>query len=149
MTLEQRINDGIKEAMKAQDEGRKRALREIKAQILLAKTDGSGIEITEEREIQILTKMAKQRKDSSEIYQRESRPELLAKEQEELRIIEEFLPQQMSAEEITAALKTIIAQVGASSPKDMGKVMGVATKQFAGVADGKVVAELVKQLLNN
>ncbi len=149
MTLEQRINDGIKEAMKAQDEGRKRALREIKAQILLAKTDGSGTEITEEREIQILTKMAKQRKDSSEIYQREGRPELLAKEQEELRIIEEFLPQQMSAEEITAALKTIIAQVGASSPKDMGKVMGVATKQFAGVADGKIVAELVKQLLNN
>jgi hypothetical protein len=149
MTLEQRINDGIKEAMKAQDEGRKRALREIKAQILLAKTDGSGTEITEEREIQILTKMAKQRKDSSEIYQREGRAELLAKEQEELRIIEEFLPQQMSVEEITAALKTIIAQVGASSPKDMGKVMGVATKQFAGVADGKVVAELVKQLLNN
>jgi uncharacterized protein len=148
MTLEQRINEGIKEAMKAQDEGRKRALREIKAQILLAKTDGSGVEISEEREIQILTKMAKQRKDSSEIYQRENRAELLAKEQEELKVIEEFLPQQLSAEEITAALQTIIAQVGASSPKDMGKVMGVATKQFAGVADGKLVAELVKQLLN-
>jgi uncharacterized protein len=148
MTLEQRINEGIKEAMKAQDEGRKRALREIKAQILLAKTDGSGVEISEEREIQILTKMAKQRKDSSEIYQRENRAELLAKEQEELKVIEEFLPQQLRAEEITAALQTIIAQVGASSPKDMGKVMGVATKQFAGVADGKLVAELVKQLLN-
>ena len=147
MNLEDRINEALKEAMKAKDEATKRGLREIKAQILLAKTDGSGTEISEEREIQILQKMAKQRRDSLTIYVEQNRNDLAEKEREELAVIEKFLPKQLNAEELTVILQGIIAEVGASSPKDMGKVMGVATKQLAGKADGRLVSEVVKQLL--
>ena len=147
MTLEDRINEALKEAMKAKDEATKRGLREIKAQILLAKTDGSGAEVNEEREIQILQKMAKQRRDSLSIYVEQNRNDLAEKEREELAVIEKFLPKQLNAEELTVILQGIIAEVGASSPKDMGKVMGVATKQLAGKADGRLVSEVVKQLL--
>lgn len=147
MNLEDRINEALKEAMKAKDEATKRGLREIKAQILLAKTDGSGTEINEEREIQILQKMAKQRRDSLSIYEEQNRNDLAEKEREELAVIEKFLPKQLDAEELAVILKGIIAEVGASSPKDMGKVMGVATKQLAGKADGRLVSEVVKQLL--
>lgn len=147
MSLEDRINEALKEAMKAKDEATKRGLREIKAQILLAKTDGSGTEINEEREIQILQKMAKQRRDSLSIYVEQDRNDLAEKEREELAVIEKFLPKQLDADELAVILKGIIAEVGASSPKDMGKVMGVATKQLAGKADGRLVSEVVKQLL--
>ena len=147
MNLEDRINEALKEAMKAKDEATKRGLREIKAQILLAKTDGSGTEVNEEREIQILQKMAKQRRDSLTIYVEQNRNDLAEKEREELAVIEKFLPKQLDAEELTVILQGIIAGVGASSPKDMGKVMGAATKQLAGKADGRLVSEVVKQLL--
>jgi uncharacterized protein YqeY len=133
--------------MKAKDEATKRGLREIKAQILLAKTDGSGAEINEEREIQILQKMAKQRRDSLSIYIEQDRNDLADKEREELAVIERFLPKQLDADELTVILTALIAEVGATSPKDMGKVMGAATKQLAGKADGKLVAEIVKKLL--
>jgi uncharacterized protein YqeY len=147
MTFEDRINEALKEAMKAKDEATKRGLREIKAQILLAKTDGSGAEINEEREIQILQKMAKQRRDSLSIYIAQDRNDLADKEREELAVIERFLPKQLDADELTVILTALIAEVGATSPKDMGKVMGAATKQLAGKADGKLVAEVVKKLL--
>jgi uncharacterized protein YqeY len=147
MTFEDRINEALKEAMKAKDEATKRGLREIKAQILLAKTDGSGAEIDEEREIQILQKMAKQRRDSLSIYIEQDRNDLADKEREELAVIERFLPKQLDADELTVILTALIAEVGATSPKDMGKVMGAATKQLAGKADGKLVAEIVKKLL--
>ena len=147
MTFEDRINEALKEAMKAKDEATKRGLREIKAQILLAKTDGSGAEINEEREIQILQKMAKQRRDSLSIYIEQDRNDLADKEREELAVIERFLPKQLDADELTVILTALIAEVGATSPKDMGKVMAAATKQLAGKADGKLVAEIVKKLL--
>ena len=137
MTFEDRINEALKEAMKAKDEATKRGLREIKAQILLAKTDGSGAEINEEREIQILQKMAKQRRDSLSIYIAQDRNDLADKEREELAVIERFLPKQLDADELTVVLTALIAEVGATSPKDMGKVMGVASKELAGLAEGR------------
>lgn len=137
----------MKGAMRAKDEAALRTLRAIKAAILIEKTSGSGAEITEADETKMLQKMAKQRRDSLDIFVQQNREDLAAKEREELAIIERFLPAQMSAEELQTVIKEIIAQVGASSPADMGKVMGVATKQLAGKADGKLVSETVKQLL--
>lgn len=137
----------MKGAMRAKDEAALRTLRAIKAAILLEKTSGSGTEISEADETKMLQKMAKQRRDSLDIFVQQNREDLAAKEREELAIIERFLPAQMSAEELQQVVKEIIAQVGASSPADMGKVMGVATKQLAGKADGKLVSETVKQLL--
>lgn len=148
MTLEEKIMNDLKEAMKAQDKAALRGIRAVKAAILLAKTDGSGQEINEEKEIQILQKLVKQRRESLEIYEKENRAELAQVEREEISIIERYLPQQMSAEELAAALKEIIAETGATSLKDLGKVMGVASKKFAGKADGKAISETVKQLLN-
>ena len=148
MNLEQQVMDQMKEAMKAKDDAALRGLRAIKAEIIKAKTEpGAGGEITAEGELKLLQKIVKQRRDSLEIFTTQNRPDLAQKEQEEIAIIEKFLPKQLTADEITAALKTIIAEVGASSPADMGKVMGVATKQLAGKADGKVVSGLVKELL--
>jgi len=147
MALEQKIMEQMKDAMKSKDEAALRTLRAIKAAILIEKTSGSGTEITEADEIRMLQKMAKQRRDSLDIFTQQNREDLASKEREELEIIERFLPKQMSAEELQAELKQIIAQVGATSPADMGKVMGVATKQLAGKADGKLVSETVKQLL--
>lgn len=147
MSLESKIMEQMKDAMKSKDEAALRTLRAIKAAILIEKTSGSGTEITEADEIKMLQKMAKQRRDSLDIFVQQNREDLAAKEREELAIIEKFLPQQMSAEELSAELKAIITQVGASSPADMGKVMGVASKQLAGKADGKMISETVKQLL--
>lgn len=147
MALEQKIMEQMKDAMKSKDEAALRTLRAIKAAILIEKTSGSGTEITEADEIKMLQKMAKQRRDSLDIFTQQNREDLAAKEREELEIIERFLPRQMSPEELQAELKQIITQVGATSPADMGKVMGVATKQLAGKADGKLVSETVKQLL--
>lgn len=137
----------MKDAMRAKDEAALRTLRAIKAAILLEKTSGSGAEITEADEVKMLQKMAKQRRDSLDIFTQQNREDLAAKEKEELAIIEKFLPKQMSAEELQAELKAIIAQVGATSPADMGKVMGLASKQLAGKADGKAISENVKLLL--
>ncbi len=148
MNLEQKIMTDLKAAMLAKDEAALRSLRAIKAAILLAKTaEGAGGELKEEEETRLLQKMVKQRKDSLEIFQQQNRPELARKEEEEIAVIEKFLPKQLSAEEIKAALTKIIAETGASSPADMGKVMGVATKQLAGKADGKTISALVKELL--
>ncbi|MFI5132985.1 MAG: GatB/YqeY domain-containing protein [Chitinophagales bacterium] len=139
----------LKTAMLAKDEKTTRSLRAIKAAIILAKTaEGAGGELKEEDEIKMLQKMVKQRKDSLEIYQQQSRTDLAQKEQEEIEVIEKFLPEQFSVEELKAELLKIIQQVGASSAADMGKVMGAATKQLAGKADGKAIAVAVKELLN-
>jgi uncharacterized protein len=148
MSLEQKIMTDLKAAMLAKDEAALRSLRAIKAAILLAKTsEGSTGEIKEEDEIKLLQKLVKSRKDSLEIFQQQNRPELAKKEEEEIAVIEKFLPQQLSAEEVKAEVAAIIASVGASSPADMGKVMGVASKQLAGRADGKTISALVKELL--
>lgn len=148
MALVDSINGAIKEAMLAKQEGRLRGLRAIKGAILLAMTEkGASDSLTAEKEIQVLSKLAKQRKESLEIFMKENRPELAQKEQEELDVIEAYLPKQMSAEEITEAVKGFIEQVGAKTPADMGKVMGVASKALAGKADGKAVSETVKSLL--
>ena len=148
MSLEQKIMADLKTAMLAKDEKSLRSLRAIKAAILLAKTsEGAGGELKEEDETKLLQKLVKQRKDSLEIFQQQNRTDLAQKEQEEIAIIEKFLPKQLSADEIKAEVSAIIAEVGATSPADMGKVMGVATKKLAGKADGKTISALVKELL--
>jgi uncharacterized protein YqeY len=148
MSLEQKIMAEMKDAMKAKDEAALRGLRAIKAAIILAKTEaGAGGEVKEEEEVKLLQKLVKQRKDSLEIYRQQNRADLAQKEEEEIAVIEKFLPQQLSEAELKAELKQIIAQTGAASPADMGKVMGVATKQLAGRADGKAISAAVKELL--
>lgn len=150
MSLKQKVESEIKSAMIARDKTRLGALRSIKSLILLEETkSGAKAEITEEDELKLLTKAAKQRKDSADIYEQQSRPDLYEVEMAELAVLQEFLPKALTDEEITAAIKEIIAQTGASSPKDMGKVMGVASKQLAGKADGKVISEKVKAILNS
>lgn len=149
MSLEQKIMTELKAAMLSKDEAALRSLRAVKAAILLAKTsEGGGGELKEEDEIKLLQKLVKSRKDSLEIYQQQNRPDLAKKEEEEIAVIEKFLPKQLFPEEIKTALAAIIAETGASSPADMGKVMGVATKQLAGKADGKTISALVKELLS-
>jgi len=149
MSLEQKIMADLKTAMLAKDEKSLRGLRAIKAAILLAKTsEGAGGELKEDDEIKLLQKLVKQRKDSLEIYQQQNRADLAQKELEEIDVIEKFLPKQLSAEELHLEIKKIIAETGASSPGDMGKVMGVATKKLAGKADGKAISAAVKELLN-
>lgn len=148
MALEQQITAELKTAMLAKDEKALRSLRAIKAAILLAKTsEGAGGELKEEDEVKLLQKLVKQRKDSLEIFQQQNRADLAKKEQEEIEIIEKFLPKQLSPEELKALLVKIIAEVGATSPADMGKVMGAATKQLAGKTDGKAISTAVKELL--
>ena len=148
MSLEQKVMTDLKTAMLAKDEKGLRSLRAIKAAILLAKTsEGSGGDLKEEDEVKLLQKLLKSRKDSLEIYQKQNRPDLAVKEEEEISIIEKFLPVQMSPEELKTVLQKIIADTGASSPADMGKVMGFATKQLAGKIDGKAISTMVKELL--
>ncbi|MFZ4754070.1 MAG: GatB/YqeY domain-containing protein [Chitinophagaceae bacterium] len=148
MALEQQIMSELKAAMLAKDEAALRGLRAIKAAILLAKTaDGKQGEISEEDEVKLLQKMAKQRKDSLEMFVTQGREDLAVKEREELQLIEKFLPAQMDEASLKAALQAIIAESGASSAADMGKVMGLATKQLAGMADGKAISAMVKSLL--
>lgn len=149
MSLEQKIMAELKTAMLAKDEKSLRSLRAIKAAILLAKTSegGGGGEIKEEDEIKLLQKLVKQRKDSLEIYEQQKRDDLAQKEKEEIEVIEKFLPKQLSADELKEIIAKIIAETGASSPADMGKVMGNATKQLAGKADGKTISAVVKELL--
>ncbi len=148
MSLEQTIMAELKKAMFAKDEKALRSLRAIKAAIILAKTaEGAGGEISPEEEIKILQKLVKQRKDSLEIYQQQNRVDLAQKEEEEIAIIENFLPQQLSSDALKAILVKIIEQTGATSMADMGKVMGVANKQLAGQADSKMISVVVKELL--
>jgi len=148
MSLEQKVMSELKTAMLAKNEKALRSLRAIKAAILLAKTSaGAGGELKEEEETRLLQKLVKQRKDSLEIYQQQNRSDLAQKELEEIEVIEKFLPRQLSAEELKTELVKIIADTGASSPADMGKVMGTATKLLAGKADGKTISSLVKELL--
>lgn len=148
MSLEQKVMEELKQAMRDKNEAALRTLRAIKAAILIEKTAEGGSDImTEAAETKMLQKLAKQRRDSLEIFEKQNREDLALKEREELAIIERFLPAQMGQEELTKELKAIIDQVGAKSPADMGKVMGAATKQLAGKADGKAISETVKQLL--
>jgi len=150
MNLEQQVMAEMKEAMKAKDEAALRSLRAIKAEIIKAKTEpGAGGELSDETANKMLQKMLKQRKDSLEIYRTQSRNDLAKKEEEEILVIGKFLPAQMSEAEIKQALQKIMEQVGASGTADMGKVMGVATKQLAGKADGKTISATVKELLAN
>jgi uncharacterized protein YqeY len=148
MSLKLTIENGIKDAMRAKDANRLRALRAIKSLILLEETSGLHAgELSADAEMKILMKAAKQRKDSLEVYVAQNRTDLAEVEQAELTIIEEFLPKQLSDEELTAKLQEIIASVGATSPADMGKVMGAASKQLAGLADGKAISAKVGELL--
>ena len=149
MALEEKIMAEMKDAMKSKNESLLRSLRAIKAEIIKAKTDpGAGGSIDEATEQKFLQKMMKQRKDSYEIFQQQGRTDLAVKEKEEMDVIERFLPKQLSEAEIKEAVGKIITETGASSPADMGKVMGVASKQLAGLADGKTISTIVKELLN-
>ena len=147
MSLEQKITQDLKEAMRAKDKVALRGIRAIKAALLLAQTDGSHDEMTEDKEIKLLQKLVKQRKDSLEIYEKQNREDLAQTEREEISIIEKYLPKQMEGAELEAFIKDIIEKTGATSMKDMGKVMGMASKQLAGRADGKTISGVVKQLL--
>jgi uncharacterized protein YqeY len=149
MALKQKVEGEIKSAMIAKDKVRLTALRAIKSMILLEETKGgfSG-ELSEEDEMKLLTKAAKQRKDSADIYQQQNRPDLLEVELAELAVIQEFLPKALTDEELTLAIQEIINVTGAVSAKEMGKVIGAANKQLAGKADGKAIADKVKSLLN-
>ncbi|MBI4646168.1 MAG: GatB/YqeY domain-containing protein [Bacteroidia bacterium] len=149
MNLENQINEDIKSAMKSKEREKLEAIRAIKAAFLLEKTKEGGTgEITDETALKIIQKLIKQRKESAEIYKVNNRNDLFEKEIFEARVMEQYLPKQISDEELTEILKKIIVETGAASQKDMGKVMGTATKQLAGKAEGKNIAEKVKSLLN-
>lgn len=148
MRLEQRITTDLKAAMKAKDQMSLRGVRAIKSAILLAKTDGSGKELTEADEIKLVQKLVKQRQDSLKIYEDQNREDLAKTEREEIEVLERYLPAAMEDAELEALIKEVIASTGASSMKDMGKVMGMANAKVAGRADGKRIAATVKQLLS-
>src|SRR5690606_30884065 len=148
MALQDKIDQDIKSAMLAKDNARLRGLRAIKAAILLAKTEkGPAEALTEDTERKVLQKLAKQRKESAEIYQQQNRDDLYQIEMEELAVIESYLPKQLSREEVEHIVKQLIDETGAAGPKDMGKVMGLANQKLAGKADGKTISEIAKALL--
>lgn len=148
MSLEEKVMAGMKEAMKLKDEALLRGLRAIKAEIIKAKTEpGANGQVSEDGEMKLLQKLVKQRKDSLEIFQQQNRTDLAQKEQEEITVIEQFLPKQLDAAELKKIVTGIIATVGATGLQDMGKVMGTASKQLAGQADGKAISAVVKELL--
>ena len=149
MSLINQIDQDIKQAMLAKEADRLRGLRAVKAALLLARTEkGAGEELDKDTEIKVLQKLIKQRKESAEIYKAQNREDLYDIEMQEMQVIEPYLPKQMSAEEIEAYLKELISRVGATSVKDMGKVMGTANKELAGKADGRTISEGVKRLLS-
>lgn len=149
MGLKQKIETDIKKAMLAKDQDALRALRSIKSLILLAETEkGSKGDLTEEKEIQLLSKAVKQRKESIEVFEKQGRDDLAANERAELEVINRYLPQPMSEAELEAAVQQIVRETKAVGMQDMGKVMGVATKELAGKADGKMIAQVVKQILS-
>jgi uncharacterized protein len=147
MSLEETINKDLKTAMLSKDEPALRALRAVKSAILLAKTSGSSGELSSEDEIKMLQKLVKQRKESLEIYKQQQREDLAKSEIEEIAVIEKYLPQQMDENTVRAEVKAIIDQSGAKGPGDMGKVMGMASKHFAGKADNRLVSQIVKEIL--
>lgn len=152
MTLEEQINADIKTAMLAREKDKLEALRAVKSAVLLAKTEKSALEaggVSEDAELKLLQKLVKQRRESAEIYVQQNRQELADAELFQAAVIEKYLPAQLSEVEVMDALKTIIAETGATSAKDMGKVMGMATQRLAGKADGKLISQLVKQLLQS
>jgi len=148
MSLETKINEDLKIAMKAKDQVSLRGIRAIKSAILLAKTDGTGKELDEAAEIKMLQKLVKQRKDSLDIFIKQNREDLAKTEKEEINVISAYLPKQLSEDEIKEVIKQIIDKTGANSMKDMGRVMGMASKEFAGKADGGTIARFVKELLS-
>lgn len=149
MSLQTKVMEALKEAMKAKDTVALESLRAIKSAILLAKTEaGAAEELSEADELKLLQKLVKQRKDSAALYAQQGRNDLAEPELAQMAVIEKFLPAQLSEAEVETALRGIINQVGATTPKDMGKVMGVATKQLAGKSDGKLISEIVKRLLS-
>ena len=149
MGLEEKIMPELKAAMLAKDEKAVRSLRAIKAAIIVAKTaEGAGGELKADDEIKLLQKLVKQRKDSLDIFTQQNRTDLATKEQEEIEVIEKFLPKQLSQDELKEEIKKIIADAGATSPAEMGKVIGLANKQLAGRADGKTISTTVKELLS-
>ncbi|HWZ22738.1 MAG TPA: GatB/YqeY domain-containing protein [Cytophagaceae bacterium] len=148
MSLKEQIDGDIKKAMLAKNQGELLALRAIKSQILLAETEkGAKEELTKEAEMKLLAKASKQRKESAEVFAQQGRKDLEEKELMELAVVERYMPKQLSEEEVKEKVQAIITKLGASSAADMGKVMGVATKELAGLADGKLVSSLVKSLL--
>ena len=150
MSLEENVMAGMKEAMKSKNEPLLRGLRAIKAEIIKAKTEpGANGQISAEGELKLLQKLVKQRKDSLEIFQQQNRTDLAQKEQEEITVIEQFLPKQLDTDELKKIVAEIITTLGATGPQDMGKVMGTASKQLAGQADGKAISAVVKELLGN
>jgi uncharacterized protein YqeY len=150
MSLESKINEDIKKAMLAREKDKLEALRAVKTALLVAKTEkGASETITEDAEIKILQRLVKQRKESATIFEERNRKELAQKEWFEAGVIEEYLPEQMSDEELTAIIQKIVDQVGAKSMADMGKVMGIASKELAGKAEGKAIADKVKSILNS
>ena len=148
MSLEIIISDAIKDAMRAKDKIALDALRAVKSQILLVKTEAKGADISAEQEIAILQRMIKQRKDSFDQFTAQNRSDLAEVEQAQSTIIEKFLPQQLSTEELESEIKKIISQTGAESAKDLGKVMGMASKALAGKSDGKSISDMAKKLLS-
>ena len=149
MSLEEKINADLKTAMLAKEEATVRGLRAIKSAIILAKTEkGANGIISPEKEVQMLQKMIKQRRDSIAEFEKANRTDLATKEKEEVSVIEKYLPAMMSEDEVREVVKQAIATTGATGPKEMGKVMGVVSKQLAGKADNKLVADVVKSLLN-
>ncbi len=149
MSLETRIMTDLKTAMKAKDQASIRSVRAIKAAILLAKTDGSGKVIDEAAEIKLVQKLVKQRQDSLEIYEKQGREDLAVTEREEIEVLKQYLPEQMSEKDLQSFIESLIGEVGASSMKDMGKVMGIANQRLSGKADGKTIATIVRQLLSS
>lgn len=147
MSLEKRIMPDLKEAMKAKDQAALRTIRAIKAAILLQKTDGTGKEMDADMEIKLIQKMVKQRQESHDIFVKQDRQDLAATEKEELEVLKRYLPEQLSEDEIKAIVVRVIGETGAASMKDMGRVMGVVSKELAGKADGKTIASIVKSSL--
>lgn len=148
MSLEERIMPDLKEAMKAKDQAALRAIRAIKAQILLVKTDGTGTELDEASEIKMIQKMVKQRQESLDIFIKQGREDLAVTEREEIAVLSKYLPAQLGEDKIKEIVAEVIAKTGASGMKDMGKVMGMVSAQLAGQADGKTISTVVKSLLS-
>lgn len=148
MSLENTISDAIKTAMREKDKVALDALRAVKSQILLLKTEAKGAEVSAEQEIAILQRMIKQRKDSYDQFTAQNRSDLAEVESAQMKVIEKFLPAQISAEELETEMKKIITETGAQSAKDLGKVMGIASKALAGKSDGKSISEMAKKLLS-
>ena len=149
MSLESKIMGDLKEAMKAKDRVALTTIRAIKAEILLQKTDGSGVELTDEMEIKMIQKMAKQRQESYDIYVKQNRQDLAEIESAELEVLKRYLPEQLSEAAIKKIVDSIIASTGAEGMKDMGKVMGMASKELAGKADGKTISGIVRTALTS